>query len=662
MTNKAKLLEYPAKPPFNNAQVKETPDIYILDEKKTNYPNDNFVISRDVNGRVLSVYGDLTYDLTPYCSTKNSKKRIPFGFIEGSSYQDEARWLWFICYRFSQGRNNNNLSVGVLYSRFISFIKPLCQFAKLNNIPAIQVLETKKLLVKFIYKNDSAMFNKQVMPTLKLYHHLKDIVGFDVALTDSLFNIIEKRHNIVNSKKQQTELIPPRLYGLWLKEAWRIVEEFEKYSDGINSLLYHIVNDKCDYKNSAEIRKQAWTKSIEKYELSTLSNLRFSNKRQFIYYLSNVMLICKGLIHFYSGMREDEVLSLNYHCLQLDKVHKRKRARLIGNTTKYIGNKKQEQWVTTYEIERVISILQLIVKPIATLVDVTVNSKIKKGETPCPLFLSTNFLCFPGYSKKYPQGKTIVDLRGKLSVNTLFDSDIMRITEEDVEYLERFEPERNWRESKYTVGKIWHLKTHQFRRSLVVYSAQSGLVTIGSLQYQLKHLCQEVTFYYGNNAERAGQIFNIKSGNHMAYEYIREKPLADYTAWVWQILFSDEKLSGVNGNVIERTIKANTPEKEKEILQDRKKTIKQFKDGQRAYTETPLGGCETTTPCDKKLLHSLTECIICTKADLKPSKVQRTINSMTIFVNNLSPNSVEYRTERIELEKLITLKERMEAN
>lgn len=669
MSDKINFVEYPPTLPFNTP-LKATPDIYYQDETKVRIPRDDFVISRDTKGNVLSRYGDLTYDLAPYSSTKNSKTKIPFDSIEGSSYQYEARWLWFICYRFSKGKNNNNLSVGVLYARFTGFLKPLCQFAKLNNVPAIQVLKTKKLLAKFIYKNDTAMFNKQVLPTLKLYHYLKDIIGFDVALTNSVFDTLEKRNSVVTSNKKQTELIPPRLYGIWLNEAWHIIEEFEKHSDDITSFLYQVVNEKPYHENeySTKMRKLVWEQWIEKYELYSLANARrFSTKRRnFTGYLSDIMLICKGLIHFYSGMRDDEVLSLNYHCLHLDKTNNRKKARLIGNTTKYIGNKKQEQWVTTHEIERVISVLQSIVKPISTLIDVTVNSKIKKGEPPCPLFLSTNFLCSSKYKEKYPQGKTLVfggtHTPKTLSVNSLFDEDLMRITEEDIQYLEKFDPERNWRQSKYAVGNIWHLKTHQFRRSLAVYSAQSGLVSIGSLQGQLKHLCQEVTFYYGNGAERAGSIFDIKSNNHMAHEFLREKPIADYTAWVWQILFSDEKLDGTNGRVIERTIKANTPEKQAVIYQDRKKTIKQFKDGQRAYTETPLGGCETTTPCDKKLMHSITACIDCDRADLKPSKVNRTIDSMTIFVNRLAPDSVEYRTERDELNKLIKLKTRMEAS
>jgi integrase len=667
MTTESKLVEYPAMLPFTK-QHKATPDIYYQDTTKQLYPNDDFVISRNLAGDVLSRYSDLSYDLTPYRTTKNGKAKIPFNVIT-KKYQGEAHWLWFICYRFAKGRNNNNLSVGVLYSRFTGFIKPLCEFANLKKVSAIKVLETRKLLAEFMHENDTAMFNKQVLPTLRLYHSLSNLIGFSVALSDAVITLLRERSQVVTSNKEQTELIPPRLYGIWLNEAWHIVEEFEKYSSGINSFLYQIVNEKPYHKNeySTKMRNLVWDQWIKKYELSTLASSRrfLTNRRAFTIYLSDIMLICKGLIHFYSGMRDDEVLSLNYHCLHLDKTNNRKKARLIGNTTKYVGSKKQEQWVTTQEIERVISVLQSIVKPISTLIDVTVHSKIKKGETPCPLFLSTNFLCSIKYKEKYPQGKPAVSRFHSpktLSVNSLFDVDLMRITDEDIKYLEQFDPERNWRQSKYAVGEIWHLKTHQFRRSLAVYSAQSGLVSIGSLQAQLKHLCQEVTFYYGNGAERAGNIFDIESKNHMAHEFLREKPLADYTAWVWQILFSDEKLDGINGRVIERTIKANTSEAKVLIHQNRKKTIKQFKDGQRAYTETPLGGCETTTPCDKKLMHSITACIDCTKADLKPSKVKRTIDSMTIFVNSLTPDSVEYRTEHDELDQLIKLQKRMERN
>ena len=447
MATETKVREYTAKLPFSK-HLAATPEVYHQDTTKSRYPSDNFIISRDSSGNVLSRYSDLSYDLSPYSSTKKGKTKIPFDAIP-KKYQSEAHWLWFICYRFGKGRNKNNYSVSVLYSRFTGFIKPLCRFAKLHNVSAIQVLETKKLLAKFIHKNNTAMFNKQVLPTLTLYHSLTDLIGFSVALTDSVIDILNKRNKTTNANKNQTELIPPRLYGIWLKEAWSIVEELENNSDGIKHIIYQLANEKPPHKKeyTPDMRIDAWDCWVDKFDLSILANSRgFSTSRRlFCLYLSDAMLICKGLIHFYSGMRDDEVLSLNYHCLQLDKVNNRNRARLLGNTTKYIGSKKQALWVTTFDIERVITVLHTIVEPIANLIDVSVESNIQKGETPCPLFLTTNYLISQAYRKRHPLGNTKnwSCNSSSLSNNTLFNSDLMRISEEDIKYLERFETERN---------------------------------------------------------------------------------------------------------------------------------------------------------------------------------------------------------------------------
>lgn len=651
--------------PFNSNE--ERLSEYSHDKIKRLYPDNNLIISRDLDGNVLSRYGDQVIDLTPYKTTRGTKSLLHFSRIIEDSYQQEMRWLWYICFKYGRGRNNNNLNVSVLYSRFIGFIMPLYEFAKLHKTPAIEVLETEKLLTKLIYTNKSALFNRQIVPVLKLYHSLSSQVGFTIAINKKQLKLVSERNRESVSCRKQTAIIPPRLYGLWLNEAWRVVNDFEKNSSKIINIINQIVETILLDKGTKPLKLEpkVWKQLIAENELIEFSKSVnfYSYKQKFSLYLSSVMQVCKGLIHFYSGMRDSEVLSLNYHCLSIDEVNHRKYARLIGNTTKYIGNKKQERWVTTNEIERVVSVLQSIAKPTSTLINVSLQQKVNKGDHPCPLFLTPNYLYSEFFRKKYPNGIARSwgsDEASALSSNSLLDSNLFIIEDEDVKYLEKLDPERNWRQSEYTIGRVWHFTTHQFRRSLAVYASQSGLVSIGSLQSQLKHLCQEVTFYYGNNAERAKNVFDISRKSHILYEFLREKPIADYTAWVWQILFSDEKLDGINGRVIERTIKADTPERKVLIHQDRKKTIQQFKDGQRAYCETPLGGCETTKPCNKKLMHSITACIDCEKADLKPSKVQKTIDSFTVFVESLPKDSIEYRTDQNELNQLIALKTRME--
>lgn len=638
------------------------PDVFSFQKGKHSPPDSDFIISRDINGNVLSRYSDDFFDLVTYKTTENGKHIIPITDVGSISYQEDARWLWFLCYRFGIGRNGNNLSVSTLYNRFIHFVKPLCLHANNNNISVQNILESEQKLSCFILSHQrSHSFCTTLNSVLKSYNSLgEDICGFKVAWTKKISSHLKQINISHESNIEQTPIIPPRLYQSFLKQSWGCISEFEQYSEGIKNFLIELINEPPSPKTGKahKQRKESLAKWISSYNLTNIAVSRGwkTNRAHFFKYLSNIMLLCKGLIHLYSGMRDNEVTSLHFNCLQLDKVNNRKHARLLGNTTKYVGNKKQVKWVTTSELERVISVLHVIGQPIAELLNLSTNLMYKKNEIPSKLFLSTAYIKRQSFRQKHPQGKAPNWKYSSLADNDLFDMKPLTVTENDLQYLEKFDHQRDWRKSEYAVGNIWPYRTHQFRRSLAVYSAQSGLVTIGSLQSQLKHLCQEVTFYYRNNAEFASEIFDVSDDEHMAKQYQRDKPIADFTAYALDILFSEEKLHGAGGRSIERTIKANTEAKRQQILNDRVNTIKKFKNGQIAYTETPLGGCLSVQTCDKRLLGNLTACVKCDDACIKESKVESTIESMTIFVDSLPKNSIEYRTESSELEQLIKLK------
>ena len=133
----------------------------------------------------------------------------------------------------------------------------------------------------------------------------------------------------------------------------------------------------------------------------------------------------------------------------------------------------------------------------------------------------------------------------------------------------------------------------------------------------------------------------------------REKPEADAIAYIRDVLQTNEQLYGAHGKFVEHYTK-KSPQYVL-LKQDRDDLIKQFKNGDIAYKETPLGACTTIIPCDKMAFRNITACISCERAIIKPSKLERVIARQSLFVKELEQmdsNSVEYRTEMSELKGL----------
>lgn len=627
--------------------------------EKGNRPPNELVLSRKFDGSVLSRYGDELIDLSPYKSTSGSRSKFNLSLID-KEFRGDARWLWYLVYVHGEGRNNNSYSVQMLWNIYTYSIRSLCDFSKANNTQPITVLADERLLSIFIHslvKNQELTTFSVVM---SLYHQLgEDIYGFKIAYKKIFKAHLNNSYEQYKTLLKQTPIIPPRIYLSLLNTFWEVIKEYEKYGKGIPRLIAELTKEAKSKDDTTPdlIRAENVQKWIKSFKLKHLSKKYFGCKRiDIVNYVNYIQYTCKMLVHFYSGMRDSEVKSLKYNCLLLDKNNKRSRARLIGNTTKYVGNKKQVMWATCKDIDRVIVVLQSIAKPIANVRGFNISKKVSVNELPCPLLLSTGHIFKAEMNEEYPNGKEAEARGNKYSKSNLSS---IKITEEDVGYLEKFEPNRDWRNSTYSIGSVWPLQSHQCRRSLAVYSAQSGLVTIGALQTQLKHLCREITFYYANNAERASKLFDISDGKHMANFFNQQKPQADFTAWLWQMVFSDETLYGANGRIIEQTLKARTPTEKNMVWNNREETIKKFKRGELAFTETALGGCESITPCEKKVMRSVTACIDCAKVDIKMSKVTSTIDSYKLFISELPIDSVEYRTEKAELDTLVELKNRI---
>ena len=306
----------------------------------------------------------------------------------------------------------------------------------------------------------------------------------------------------------------PRLYGNFLNSLWSAFDEYKSVEKPLSNLInkieyvYSLPKTRAEGGLTKTDRKNIFAQALKNKKLKALgkkygwySNHGGFDSRKVFTYLTNYQQIAKYLIHFYSGMREDEALQLPLHCLTKTEDLHRTYARLIGYTFKYEGYKSIGQWVTTSELEPVILSLQKLAKRFAKYTSVSTAKKLKKEEVVCPLFLSSSYLQnFKNIQHEKPYGSPTKFSQTIIS-NPLLDTSQLKITSEDISYLEDLEPDRDWTGTKYRVGQVWNYETHQLRRSLAVYSQQSGLVSIGALQTQLHHLFSETSYYYANNAE-----------------------------------------------------------------------------------------------------------------------------------------------------------------
>ncbi len=244
-----------------------------------------------------------------------------------------------------------------------------------------------------------------------------------------------------------------------------------------------------------------WEEAIKKHKLIKIfKKHNVTNKFQLKRFVRQIQGTCNHLIHAYTGMRCSEVLSLKEDCL---KATDSSSAKIIGITTKFQSKRKTAEWVTTFELIPIINILTKLSRVLA--------SRIYFQDKKTYLFISTTNL-----SAKVNKTPKIISTSFKQNDCLPLKKELITITEESMKELEEIEYYRDWRsDKKYSIGSLWPFKTHQYRRSLAVYSIQSGLVSLGSLKSQFKHLHREMSYYYQVGSTNAKNILTI-GNNHIS--------------------------------------------------------------------------------------------------------------------------------------------------
>lgn len=483
-------------------------------------------------------------------------------------------------------------------------------------------------------------------------------LGFLLARPKHLQELRQRAQDTRDNSKQYAPL-PTRIYAELINNLREEVEDIETHADRLlltiqeARQLYHAAK-KSQPSNNADfgpelIERNGLTLFFKRRELDPgLRGLPSA--------VNEIFLICKTLIHVFSGMRSEEAHTLPFHCMVTEKAeHGRTHCLIAGITTKLEGSRRRcTKWVTTEnEGFRAIRLAQRFASAIYDGIGIT-PSLSEQSRDDTPLFPSTSYVPWMINRRGITVGKITLSGLHFSRCRPSFISRLFPCIEDiDIEELEEIDPFRSWREEPdFAVGKHWPLTTHQLRRSLALYANASGLVRISTLRRQLQHLTHEMSLYYGRGSTFCKNfIAEDMEGykKHIAPEWQDGNEEAKVLSFTLDVLNSKEPLFGGAGNYFQR-------QSDRGEIMSREDVHKQFKAGLLNFNEGPLGGCTKPGLCTTRKGLNLVD-VACATDNCKHlvgkhSRIIQVIRLKRAAMIHIDPNSINYAMEKEEIESL----------
>ncbi|RXJ78763.1 hypothetical protein CRV03_01680 [Arcobacter sp. F155] len=600
--------------------------------------NDLTIISADNTGNTISYFYDDIWDLSSYSinSTRTDSK-LDFGQIE-KALRKQAKTIAYMILMYGKSRFGRQLEAKTIKGQYFrGCIVPISKWLTEKNLNFSDFFSDESILFQYVKHQISMKKDFIHLPAFfkflsNTYH---ESFPYKIVINKKTKTYLDEARKIREKNKKQTPIIPSRILSYAIEARWNHIDYIFNHIDELSNFIENYMNQKADH----EKPQKRFLNAVNFYKLEDLfKKYNINNRAEFITFIKQLQATSKNLIHTYSGMRSEEAYSLNINSFK----QYNSKSFIIGFTTKLDGRQKETRWVTLNKIKIIFKIFKKI--------NISILKKHKNFiilNNP-PLFLSVNFLRLNNM-----ESLSLCSL--EVNNELYLDESKVILTPKDLEELESIDPFRNWtEEDKFQLDSRWCFTTHQYRRSLSVYSIKSGLVSIGALQIQLKHLFRDMTLYYSNGATNNVNIDKLYSED-LIKTLKNTKPEIKTLEFIKNVIFSDEKLFGSYGKKIELKKSAITSNYTSYILEDKQKTLKLFQNGDLYYKETALGGCISVDPCDSFLTNSLTECFSCDCGILKKSKIEKVITKEKNLLAQFERESIEYKTINMELNQLKSL-------
>ncbi|MEC8123808.1 MAG: hypothetical protein VX125_08185 [Pseudomonadota bacterium] len=657
------------------------PDEYNLQNNQLSVPS-SFVLSRMKSGETLSAYSDNVWDFSPYlpnchcrlnfdswlenargndflfCQIRAEMKKISFALLyikSGKSIIKSIEQRHAVLRQFATIAYRNGCNLTQLFG-------DATYIAKLNDIYAEISYHTALRIKAFL--TDCFVIQQQyplVIPAFSTYQPIEHLAKIAAQLR-------------LQSGKvgPQTKLVPSRLYMTLINALTAKLNEFNQYAPALLQWFQRTQQDVNFALMPVEFRRAkraiSFTKARDLLGLTELfENHQIRKHANLTRYITIIQGMAKLWIHLFTGMRDNEVNQLSYDCYQTVQCNEHIVHVLMGYTSKlHGGGNKSTYWISFEDIQIGVSAAQSIGEIYALLnphyslsnpaeypLFPTLYSQKHRNKNNQNIKNETDFVSHFSGAPTRTQANFNQYL-GRISVSL---GDGLRIIESDLAELEAFDAFRNWRNEKdCQLGKYWNICTHQFRRSLAVYGARSGMIGLGAMSVQYKHLTEAMTLYYRENSVFAPNILASDSQKEFIQELQYQRLVHSYAQFEEGVINSSSGLLGGAGTYLQL-------QKDREqllnVFPNRDAAIKRMKKGEMAYKPSLFGACTNPDACEKISFTAITSCLSCAHAVFNTDsaeKMQKAVQQLQRARDTQAPSSLlcgQMDSEIMTLNKMI---------
>ena len=615
------------------APIAERPDWYRIE--------DETVVTRDKAGCAVSFFADDTWNILAYTigSRRNSlhfRGRTRDGATRVLSSESKRQWKQIMYFLMHEAADAVP-APSTLQAR-AHYLKGFTFFAAERQLTLYQGLSNVTVVLDYAAQPGMEMQAQRLHSILVQLHRLGvEATGLEVPLVQLQKPLLERFAQRAGG--EQYAVIPTRIYQHFLSTCEHDLSFAEGVADELSAYLVRLYAGESPGVPEALARAAVYFGGRDNsYAVASL--------------VAAIGALCQLVILSFTGMRAMEAENLPYDCLGETRRDGVLHYTIEGITTKLSGGRpKRACWVTGPLAARSIRLAQRLSGEAHRVHGAPGFAHSKDG--------SHLLFCRMGLRLEYVanRGPSTVHM----SVETFRERVFPTITLEDIAELKRIDMHRAWEdEPKYAVGQQWPFTRHQLRRTLALYAHRSGLVTLPTLKRQLQHITQEMSMYYARGSAFA-KAFVDTDKTHFAKEWVEAQGMSEYLAYAEQVLFSDERLFGGHATWMQsRAVQASPVS-----VYSREQTVKMFKKGELAYSETVLGGCTSVELCEATPLDWMRlDCLEtnCRNLVVVPSKLQRVIKAQQAAVRKLraaDDASVEYRIEVQTLQRLLDAQEKL---